>query len=212
MSSRSPTHIDAVPPVLPQRVQSLWPFDRGPSTEVPRSDFSSTTAVAARFDRRKGSSFEPYQRRDSYNQQPQQAGRDWAFGPQRPTMPPESVYLAASPSDDRPSADRFREPLDDEIEQLSAQLERAKALKAATAAPQQQAVFPRRFVEPPTSYGSLYDKYAAPYSFSSSSYVPGVPLVTSAGRYTYADTRPFERAYSSGGARSSSALGSHAPR
>ena len=110
-----------------------------------------------------------------------------------------SFYLAASPSADRPSADRPREPLDDEIEQLSAQLERAKALKAATIAFQQQAALSRRFVEPPTSYGSLYDKYAVPISSSVSSYDPGVHLVASAGRYTYADTRPLERSYFFGG-------------
>ena len=103
----------------------------------------------------------------------------------------------ASPSADRPSIERPREPLDDEITQL----ERAKALKAATAAPQQQAAPSRRFVEPPTSYGSLYDKYAVPISSSVSSYDPGVPLVASAGRYTYADARPLERSYSFGGAR-----------
>lgn len=60
-SSRSPTHIDTVPPAHPQRVQSLWPVDRGPSTEVPQSDFSTTAAHAARHDRREGWSFEPYQ-------------------------------------------------------------------------------------------------------------------------------------------------------
>ena len=70
-------------------------------------------------------------------------------------MPPVSVYYAASPS--AKSADCPREPLDDEIEQLSAQLERSKALKAATAAPKQQAAPSRRFGEPPTSYGSLYE-------------------------------------------------------
>ena len=87
------------------------------------------------------------------------------------------------------------------MEQLSAQLERAKALKAATAAPQQQAAFSRRFVEPPTSYGSLYEVYAVPYrvSFYSSSHDSGVRLVASDGRYTYADARPFELAYSVGG-------------
>ena len=118
-------------------------------------------------------------------------------------MPPVSVYLAASPSADRPSAECLRELLDDEIEQLSAQLERAKALKAATAAPQQKAAPSQRFVELPTSYGSLYDKHAAPYGapFYYSSHVSGVPLVASGGRYTYADARPFERAYSPGGAR-----------
>ena len=84
--SRSSTSIDAVPSVPLQRVQSLWPIDRGPSTEVPRSDFSPTTASAARFDRRENSSFEPYQRRDSCHQQLKQAGRDWAFGPQRPPV------------------------------------------------------------------------------------------------------------------------------
>ena len=152
-SARSPIFIDAVPPVPPQRVQSLWPIDRGPSTEVFLSDFSTTSAFATRFDRREGSSFEPYQRRDSYHQPLQQAGRDWAFGSQRLTMAPVSIYIAASPSADRPSAERPREPLDDEIEQFSAQLERSKALKAGTAAPQQQADPSRRFVEPPTSYG-----------------------------------------------------------
>ena len=116
-------------------------------------------------------------------------------------MHPVLVYLAANLSADRPSADRPREPLDDEIEQLSAQLERAKALKAATAAFQQQAAPSRRFVEPPASNESLYDKYAAPYNFFSSSYVPGGPLVASADHYTYADVHLFERAYFSGGAR-----------
>ena len=183
-------------------MQSLLPVDRGPSTEVPRADFLTTTA-AARYDRREGSPFEPYPRRDFY-QQPQQAGRDWAFGPQRPTMPPVSVYLAASPSIDRPSADRPREPLDDEIEQLSAQLERAKALKAATIAPQQQVAPSRRLMKPSTNYGSLHDKYVAPYSYSSvysSAYSPGVPAVASAARYKYADVRPLEHAFSSGAAR-----------
>ena len=112
-----------------------------------------------------------------------------------------SVYLAASLSADRPSAERPREPLDDEIERLSAQLEHAKALRAATAAPQQQAAPSGRFVEPPTSYGSLFDNYDVPNSFSVSSYNPGVPLLASAGRYTYADVRPLERSYSFGGAR-----------
>ena len=200
-SCRFPTPIDAVPPVPSQRVQSLLPITRGPSTEVPRSDVSTTSAPAARFDGREGSSFELYQRRDSYNQPLQQAGRYWAFGSQLPIMPPVSVYLAASPSADRPSAEHPQEPLGEEIEQLSAQLERAKALKAATAASQQQAAPSRRFVEPPTSYGSLYDKYAVPISSSVTSYDPGVPLVASAGRYTYADARQLERSYSFGGAR-----------
>ena len=61
-------------------------------------------------------------------------------------MPPVSIYLAASPSADRPSGDRPRELVDNEIEQLSAQLERAKALKAIAIAPQQQAAPSRRFV------------------------------------------------------------------
>ena len=68
-------------------------------------------------------------------------------------------------------------------------------------ASQQQAAPSRRFVEPPTSYGSLYDRYTVPISSSVSSYDPGVPLVASAGRYTYADARPFKRSYSFGGAR-----------
>ena len=185
------------------RVQSLLPVDRGPSTKVPRADFFTTTAPAARYDRRKGSSFEPYSRHDSYYQQTQQAGRDLAFCPQRPTMPPVSVYLAASHSADRPSGDRPREPLDDEIEQLSAQLERAKAVKATTIASQQQVAPFRRFMEPSTSYGSLHDKYVAPNSYSplySSVYAPGVPAMASAARYTYADARPFENA-SPGAAR-----------
>ena len=66
-------------------------------------------------------------------------------------MLPVSVYLAASPSADRFSVDRPREPLDDEIEQLSAQLERAKAFKAASIAPQQQVAPSRRFLELSTS-------------------------------------------------------------
>ena len=107
-----------------------------------------------------------------------------------------SVYLAASPSADRLSVELPREPLEEEIEQLNAQLERAKALKAATAAPQQLAAPSRRFVEPPTSYGSHYDKYAVPISSSVSPYDPGVPLVASSNRYTYANTRPLERSYS----------------
>ena len=151
--SRSPTPIDAVPPVPHQRMQSLWPIDRGRSTKVPRSDRSTTSAPAARLYRREGSSCEPYQRRDSYHQPFHQAGRDWALGSQRPIIPPVSVYLAASPSADRPLAERPREPFDDEIEQLIAQFERAKALKAATAAPQQQAALSRCFVKLPISYG-----------------------------------------------------------
>ena len=58
-------------------------------------------------------------------------------------------------------------------------------------------------MEPSTSYGSLHDKYVAPYSYSSlysSAYAPGVPAVASAARYTYADARPFEHA-SPGAAR-----------
>ena len=116
-------------------------------------------------------------------------------------MPPVSVYLAASPSADRPSSGRPREPFDDVIEQLGAQLERAKALKVATAAPKQQAALSQRFVEPPPSYGSLYDKYVVPISSSVCSYDPGVPLVASAGLYTYADARPLERSHFFGGAR-----------
>ena len=83
----------------------------------------------------------------------------------------------------------------------SAQLERAKVLKAAIAAPHQLAAFSRRFVEPPTSYGSLYDQSAVPISSSVYSYDPGVPLVASASRYTYADARMLERFYSFGGTR-----------
>ena len=119
-------------------------------------------------------------------------------------MPPVSVYLAASPSADRPSGDRPREPLDDEIEQLSVQLERAKALKAATLAPQQQVAPSRRFMEPSTSYGSLHNKYVGPYSNSclySFAYASGVPAVASAAHYTYADVRPFEHAFSPGAVR-----------
>ena len=201
-SSRSYTPIDLVPPEPPPRVQSLLPVDHGPSTEAPQTDFFTTKAPAARHDCREGSPFERYSRRDSY-QQPQQAGRDWAFGLQRPIMPTVSVYLAASPSADRPSADRPREPLDDEIEQLRSQLERAKALKASTIAPQQQVAPARRFIQPSTSYGSFHDKYVAPYSHSSldsSAYAPGVPAVASAARYTFADVRPFEHA-SHGAAR-----------
>ena len=78
-------------------------------------------------------------------------------------MPPVSVYLSATASADRHLADRPRELLDDEIEQLSEQLERAKVFKAATTEPQQQAAPSQRFVEPPPSYCSLYDRYAAPY-------------------------------------------------
>ena len=74
--SRSPTPIDAVRREPSQRVQSLWPFDRGSSTEVPRSDFSTTKAPAARFDRREVSSSEPYRRRDCYYQQLLQDSRD----------------------------------------------------------------------------------------------------------------------------------------
>ena len=59
-------------------------------------------------------------------------------------------------------------------------------------------------MEPSTSYGSLPDKYVAPYSNSSlnsSAYAPGMPAVASAARYTYANARPFEHAFSSGAAR-----------
>ena len=119
-------------------------------------------------------------------------------------MPPVSVYLAASPSADRLWRERTREPFDDEIEQFSVQLERAKSLRAPTIAPQQQVAPSRRFMEPSTIYGSLHDKYVAPYSYSSlysSAYAPGVPAVTSAARYTYADARPFKHAISPGAAR-----------
>ena len=74
-SSRSYTPFDSVAPDLPPRVQSFLFVDRGPSTEVRRVDFLTTTASAARYDRRERSPFEPYHRRDFY-QQPQQAGRD----------------------------------------------------------------------------------------------------------------------------------------
>ena len=114
-------------------------------------------------------------------------------------MAPVSVYLASYFSADRP-----REPLDDDIEQLSAQLERAKALIAATIAPQQQVAPFRCLMEASTSNGSHYDKYVAPYSNSSLysfAYAPGVPAVASAARYTYADARPFEHAFSFGAAR-----------
>ena len=110
-----------------------------------------------------------------------------------------SVYFAGSPSADHP-----REPLDDAIEKLSAQLERVKALKAATTASQQQVAFSRCAMEPPTSYSSLHEKYVASYSYSflySSAYAPGVPSVASAARYTYVDARPFEHAFFPGGAR-----------
>ena len=62
---------------------------------------------------------------------------------------------------------------------------------------------PQRFTELPSRYLALYYKYAAPDSaqFYSSSHVPGVPPVVSVKRYTYADARPFERAYSPDGAR-----------
>ena len=119
-------------------------------------------------------------------------------------MPTVSVYLAASPSADRPSGDRPREPLNHESEQLRAQLERAKALKAATIAPHQQVAPSRRFMGPSTSYGSHHDKYVAPYSYSSlysSAYAPNVPAVASAARYPYADARPFEHAFSPGATR-----------
>ena len=66
-------------------------------------------------------------------------------------------------------------------------------------------------MEPPTSYGSLYDKYAVPISSSVTSYDPGLPLVASAGSYTYADIRPLERSYSSVAPEPSSALECHAP-
>ena len=78
-------------------------------------------------------------------------------------MPLVSVYLAASPSADRPSGNRPLEPLNDEIEQLSRQLERVKALKTGTIAHQQQVAPSRSFMEPSTSYGLLHDKYVALY-------------------------------------------------
>ena len=118
--------------------------------------------------------------------------------------PSVSVYLAASFSADRPSADRPREPLDNEIEQLSEQFELAETLKAATIAPQQQLASSRRFVKPSTRYGSLHDKYVDPYRTSfqySSAHDSGVPLVASAASYTYAHARPFEHASSPGAAR-----------
>ena len=59
-----------------------------------------------------------------------------------------SVYFAASLLADRTSGDRPREPLDDEIEQLSVQLERDKPLKATTIAPQQQVGPSRCFMKP----------------------------------------------------------------
>ena len=119
-------------------------------------------------------------------------------------MPPVSVYYAVSPSADCPSGDRPREPLDNDIVQLSGQLERAKALKAATLAPQQQVAPSRRFMEPSISYGSLNDKYIAPYCNSSLyffAYAPGVPVVASAASYTYADARLFKHAFSPNAAR-----------
>ena len=72
------TPVHSVPQEPPPRVQPFMPVDRGLSTQVPRSDFFTTTAPAARYDRRESSPFEPHSRRDSYQQQ-QQAGRDWAF-------------------------------------------------------------------------------------------------------------------------------------
>ena len=143
-SSRSQTPLDSVAPSPPQRVQSLLPIDRGPPSgapqpfprfgspqdhRLPQSEYYTTTVSAARLDRHERSPFEPYKRGDSYQQQFQQASRDWELAPKRTTLPPVDDYLAASPSTDLP-----REQLDDEIELPSAQLERAKALKAAAAA------------------------------------------------------------------------------
>ena len=137
-SSRSHTPFDSVAPSPPQRVQSLLPVNRDPQTDapkyqlfsrfgapqdyrLPRSEYYTTTASAARFDRRERSPCEPYERRDSDQQQLQQDARDWESRPQKTTLFPVYNYLAASPTADRP-----REQLDNEIALLSAQLEHAK--------------------------------------------------------------------------------------
>ena len=82
-SSRSHTPFDSVAPSPPQRVQYLLPVNRDPQTEapqyqpfprfgatqdhrLPQSEYYTTTASAARFDRLERSPFEPYERRDSY--------------------------------------------------------------------------------------------------------------------------------------------------
>ena len=114
-SSHSHTPFDSVAPSPPQRVlQSLLPVDRGPQTEapqyqpfprfgatqdhrLPRSEYYTTTASAARLDRHERSPFEPYERGDLYPQQLRQAARDWELAPQRTTLPPVDDYLAASP-------------------------------------------------------------------------------------------------------------------
>ena len=189
-------------------MQSLWHVDYGPSTEIPQFDFSTKMYSAARCDRREGSSFEPYLHRDSYHQQLQQASGDRAFSIHRSTFIPVSVYLETSLSVNCPSADRLFKPFDDEIEQLSAQFERAssqrepaKAIKAATAAPLQKAILSWRIVTPPTSYCLHYDKYAVSYSLYCSIHDFGVPLVAYANRLTYIDAHLFEHAYSLLGAR-----------
>ena len=183
-------------------MQSLLPVDPGPQTEapqyqlfprfgapqdhrLPRSKYYTTTVSAARLDRHERSPFEPYERGDLYPQQLRQAACDWELAPQRTTLPPVDDYLAASYSTYRP-----REQFDDEIELLSAQLERAKALKAAAAAPLQQAVPTRRNAEPPTRYGSLHGQYGALYSIppvSFSSQALGAPVVASVARNAHAD-------------------------
>ena len=202
--SRPFSPIDSVYRAPSQRVRSPSPLDRRPSTGatsvhlVPWSVYYSTTDFATRYEFCEDPCFELDYRRDRYYQQPHPSDRTEDFAPQLVSLTSVAKYLATSPS-----ADRSREPLDDENKQLSAQLERVKALKAASAYPQQQAGPPKRFTKLPSRYLSFQDKYAAPDSapFYYSSDVSGVLLVASAGRYTYAHARPFERAQSPGGAR-----------
>ena len=197
-------------------MQSFLLVDRGPQTEAPqylpfprfgapqdhrlsRSKYYTTTVSAARLDRHERSPFEPYERGDLYSQQLRQAACNWELAPQRTTFPPVYDSLAASASTDRP-----REQLEDEIELLSARLERAKALKAAAAAPSQQAVPTRRNAEPPTRYGSLYRQYGALYNIppvSFSSQALGAPVVASVASNAHADALLVERDFSPNGVR-----------
>ena len=145
-----------------------------------------------------------------YLQQLQQDARDCESRPKRTTLPLVSDHLAASPS-----TDRFREQLDDDSKLQSAQLERAKSLKATAAAPLQQAAPIRRNAEPSTQYGSLHGQYNALFSFPPVTFsyqAPDAPVMApSLATHTQTHCSP-SAAFPPVALASRNSLDSHAPR
>lgn len=180
ISFQSHTPNDSVPPIPPQRIQSLLPSDRGPSTcatsnkPVPRSAFDTTSVVLVHYDQHETSSFNPVYHHSLY----QQTARTFELAgcpmPSLTIMTSVSSYLPTAPLPNVP-----RTPIGEWIDQLNAKHQRAMAFKAATSPTQPQPAPCRHYVKPPTG-SALHSKYAISYdstSASFSSHASGAPAL-----------------------------------